>query len=789
MQAADRSLPGPSQPIGPPGAAPKLTIERFADGAVVCLTFSGTIDESFEGKKLGMTAAAGTLVLDLGGVHKISSFGIREWVDFMTAAGKHARSILLIECSPKVVDQLNMVANFAGVGRVFSCYAPFRCDYCDSEHRVRLQIDRDFETIQSLKLAERPCLSCKESMYFDEDGATYFSYLLGQDRFALEPEVEAFLANKLSYAVSDPGRKLRVDKLIEGRTTYLRLHGDLEGSFPRDKLAEGLEGTVIIDLGAIGKIAPAGAVAWRGFLGMVAPVVERVCLAAAPPTFIEKLSTRDDLNPRVQLVTVMLPYACGNCGMTGGYEVDVGAHYDVLKFATAPELRCPRCKHAMQCQAGDPVMARLPTMPRPTVGPELVTSIAILRERALAAGGAGQKTHWKPQKTTNSTLAPGLPPSAQPSARAPAAVPILAALVAVVIAAGGYLAYQRVTRAPVPSGLGVVVRRSAEPRPSWIASDVPGAALCTELAGGAPASSAPGGPRGKDPGLPAGKVAMVGALSCVGVSSISAQRDDAADEAADAAFDAVANAIAVRITDATWRAAVPPIYAPARDATLAAFARDPDHTSTRHAVREARHAVARALRATSGGVVPAAPTGRYWEEYQSPEGKRYLAFAQVTIGAAELARLSERYVAPAGVLGATVVGLFPLIGWRYPTLERGAVIVGLGPGPLEDLGLAERAIVLGVDGRDIDDAAGFGTLVGDEYASLAERGGTLRLKVLAEAGLPREFAQAVKPARQDPAPSPAPVKRWRAPNEGDGSVNVWDKLHGGRGDGRDDPTQ
>src|SRR5262245_9643303 len=203
----------PSQPIIAPGAAPKLVIEKFADGGVACLKFVGMIDEAFEGKKLGMTAAADTLVLDLGGVVRISSFGIREWVDFVTTAGKHTRSMILVECAPKVVDQLNMVANFAGSGRVFSFYAPFRCDYCDAEHRVLLQIDRDHEAIKAMKLAERPCLSCDEGMYFDEDGATYFSYVLGQDRFELPPAVAAFLGSKLDYAVSELNRKLRVDKL------------------------------------------------------------------------------------------------------------------------------------------------------------------------------------------------------------------------------------------------------------------------------------------------------------------------------------------------------------------------------------------------------------------------------------------------------------------------------------------------------------------------------------------------------------------------------------------------
>jgi anti-anti-sigma regulatory factor len=751
----------PSQASRPSGAPPKLVIEKFADGPVACLKFIGMIDEGFEGKKLGVTAAADTLVIDLGGVTKISSFGIREWVDFVTTAGKHTRSMILVECTPKVVDQLNMVANFAGPGRVFSFYAPFRCDYCDTEQRVLLQIDRDFEAIKAMKLAERPCLSCQESMYFDEDGATYFSYLIGQDRFQLEPAVEAFLASKLDYAVSDLSRKLRVDKVIEGRTTYLRLGGDLDGSFPRDKLAEGLEGTVILDLGAIGKIEPAGAMEWRGFITMISPGAERVCLASAPPAFIEKLCTRDDLNPKIQLLTVLMPYTCASCGTTGVQNVDVGAHYDVLKFATAPELRCAQCKRAMQCQAGETLMTLLPTMPRPTAGPELVKSIAILRERSLAAAAPARR----PAQTGGT---PMLQPPAPPAARTSAAVPILAALLAVVVAAGGYLAYQRVAAPPAPAGLGAITARSAEARPAWITSTAPAAATCTEAGKG---------------------------LACVGVSAIAARLDDAEDEAADAAFDAIANAIAVRITDPAWKQAVLPIYAAARDAKLAAFDRDPTSTSARREVREARHLVAQALRATGGGAVPPAPTARYWEEHQTPDGKRTLAFAQVTLGATELARLSEGYTQRASALGATVVGGFPLLSWRYPRLERGAVITALGKGPLQELGLAEQYIIVGIGGRDVGDAAAFGKLAGEEYAGLVEHGGTLRVKVAAEGGAPREFAAAIKAAHPEQVPGPGPGAPPRDPRDahdpapsGTG-VNVWDRFSGGKGSGRDDPTQ
>jgi len=762
MQSVDRPGHRPSQAVLPSGAAaPKLRIEKFADGDVACIKFAGMIDESFDGKKLGATAAADTLVLDLGGVKKISSFGIREWVDFVAAAAKHTRSMVLVECSPKVMDQLNMVANFAGGGRVFSFYAPFRCDYCDSEHLVLQQIDRDFEAIRSMKLAERPCLSCQEAMYFDEDGTTYFSYVIGQDKFQLEPAVESFLASKLDYAVSDLHRKLRVDKVIEGRTTYLRLSGDLDGTFPRDKLAEGLEGTVIVDLGAIGKIEPAGAVEWRSFIELIAPLSEGVLLAAAPPVFVEKLCTRDDLNARVQLLSVVMPYGCPSCATTSAHVVDLATHHDVIKFATAPELRCPQCTHAMQCQVGETVMTLLPLLPRPTASPDFVKSIGILRERAIAAG--------TPRRRAVTALGTGPAPHV-PRARSSSLVAVLASLVAVVVAAGGYLAYQRVVnREPATGGIGgagaagsigELASRSARARPTWIVHDAPDAATCSELADRA--------------------------ISCVGVSSVSSRQDDAEDEATDAAFEAAASALAVRITDATWNQVVPPIYAAVRDAKLAAFDRDPRSTTARREVREARHAVAQALRSTGGGAVPPAPTGRYWEEYRGPDGKRYLAFAQVTLGATEQAKLVESYALRATALGATAVGWFPAIGWRYPRIARGAVLAGLAPGVLQELGLAEQYVVLAVGGRDVGDAAAFAKLANDEYAGLVAHGGTLRLKVQATDGEPREFAALIQGPKLD-APVLDRPRRPPTPSPEIPSVNVWDRLGGGTG--RDDPTQ
>ena len=150
MEAVPHSTASTPITAAPHGGrvAPKLTIEKFADGGITCLKFTGTIDETFEGKKLGAIdrvrhARARSRRREEDLVVRYSRVG-----RLRHSPRSKCRSLVLIECAPKVVDQLNMVANFAGGGRVFSFYAPFRCDYCDSEHRVLLEVSKDFEVDQ-----------------------------------------------------------------------------------------------------------------------------------------------------------------------------------------------------------------------------------------------------------------------------------------------------------------------------------------------------------------------------------------------------------------------------------------------------------------------------------------------------------------------------------------------------------------------------------------------------------------------------------------------------------------
>lgn len=713
----------------------KLNIEKFADGGIACLKFSGTIDESFDGKKLGSTSKCDTLVLDLGGVKKISSFGIREWVDFVGTAQSQARQMVLVEASPKVIDQLNMVANFTGGGRLYSFYAPFRCDYCDSEHRILLDVAKDLETIKSMKLAERPCPSCQASMYFDEDGATYFSYIIGQERFELEPEVASFLASKFDYSVGELGRKLKIDKVVDGRMTYLRISGDLEKGFPRDKLAEGLEGAVILDVTSVGRIEPAGAAEWRGFVQVATPLAQELYLTGVQPAFLEKLCAREDLGPKLQVLSLALPYACKQCATTTSQMLDVAEHHNVLQFATGPELRCPSCSGAMTCAASEAAMMTVAALPRPTIAPETAKAIGMLRERALANAQQKKPTSRQAQ------LAP--PPVTAPAARTPLVIPILATLFGIVVVCCGIYAFKQFkAKQDVMTPYGELVESSANLRPDWV-KDGSG---CTEAAGG---------------------------FACVGVSALAGNQEDADDEAQDAVTDAIVTALATKIDDKAWRASVVPIYAAAREAKVSILEKDPASSSARREVREARRAVSKLFKQTSGTQVPLTASGRYWEAYER-DGRRYIAWVSLNVGAKDVARLVQLYTKPQVVEGATLVPAFPAVGWRYPKLENGAIVEQVGDGKLHDIGVPAQAVLVAVNHAPI--AA---TIAGPvQSVDVQSDTGTQAFNA--------PIPQVVEPPPQVPVKHGNGGTQQQTPTPG--GVNVWDRYNGGRG-GREDPSQ
>src|SRR5215467_13686863 len=75
-------------------------------------------------------------------------------------------AVVLVECSPAIVAQINLVNNFLGQGVVKSFYAPYFCPNCDLE-KVLLVETRDLAQAHPFKAPSCRCDECDGPMDFD----------------------------------------------------------------------------------------------------------------------------------------------------------------------------------------------------------------------------------------------------------------------------------------------------------------------------------------------------------------------------------------------------------------------------------------------------------------------------------------------------------------------------------------------------------------------------------------------------------------------------------------------
>ncbi len=143
-----------------------------AGRAVVTLTGAITEDASFA--NLAQELEGKTHVqLDLGGVRRINSAGVREWIRFIRPATEKA-DVQLVKCSPAVVGQLNVFFNFAASARIASILAPFLCDECDEEAAVPVDLA---ERNPRLPPLAPTCPKCGRAMEFDDLVDHYFHFM------------------------------------------------------------------------------------------------------------------------------------------------------------------------------------------------------------------------------------------------------------------------------------------------------------------------------------------------------------------------------------------------------------------------------------------------------------------------------------------------------------------------------------------------------------------------------------------------------------------------------------
>lgn len=166
---------------------------------------AGVIDEDNELTSLTDKIPAGTAVIDLGEIERINSCGVRDWVNWLTKLEGQATKAVLVECSPAIVAQINLVNNFTGNGVVKSFYVPYFCPDCDEE-KVLLVDASDMGPPPH----EPPTCRCDECdlvMDFDDMADSYFAFLSNQKKIAEPDKINGVIKE---FAASDANDKSKV---------------------------------------------------------------------------------------------------------------------------------------------------------------------------------------------------------------------------------------------------------------------------------------------------------------------------------------------------------------------------------------------------------------------------------------------------------------------------------------------------------------------------------------------------------------------------------------------------
>jgi anti-anti-sigma regulatory factor len=178
------------------------TVQHRGDVSYVKL--GGVIDEDNELGELVDKIPNGTAVIDLGEIERINSCGVRDWVNWLSKAEKGGAKIVLVECSPAIVAQINLVNNFTGSGVVKSFYVPYFCPECDEE-KVLLVEASDMGPPPH----EPPTCRCDECdlvMDFDDMPDSYFAFLSNQRKLAEPDKINGAMKDLARGSDSQPGQ-------------------------------------------------------------------------------------------------------------------------------------------------------------------------------------------------------------------------------------------------------------------------------------------------------------------------------------------------------------------------------------------------------------------------------------------------------------------------------------------------------------------------------------------------------------------------------------------------------
>jgi CheY-like chemotaxis protein len=188
-RAADGDFAAGLRFDGDPPVKTRLLLEQVAlfdvalsdDGTRAAITLHGDFTEMTRFDALSARIAGATaLELDLASVRYLSSAGVREWCQFLSALPA-GTTYTFRHCSIAFATQAAMVPLVLGDGLVVSLEAPYFCEKCDREDLRLLEpgvVARDGDRLVPPRLH---CATCSAELVFDDVPERYFAFLREED--------------------------------------------------------------------------------------------------------------------------------------------------------------------------------------------------------------------------------------------------------------------------------------------------------------------------------------------------------------------------------------------------------------------------------------------------------------------------------------------------------------------------------------------------------------------------------------------------------------------------------
>ncbi len=353
--------------------SPNSDLAQFSRvGAVTVLELKGRLNEKFSGADIGRMLN-GDVVVDASRVERVTSYGVREWLQMLGAA--RATGLYFVRCSEAVINQAATVRGFLGNGHVVSFLAPYACRECGHAFNATIDMATYFSLLATKQMPPLACPRCQAPADFDDDPKSYLAFV-PKALPTLSAEVQEAIASR-ALAVDAAGE--HVEKSVDGGTTRVRI-AVADSSVRWARVFDGVEGELKLVFDPDATVDAAGISALMAALASVSQDVTRVTFEAAPRLVVEVLPRLDVI--RVQ--SVRLEGKCPSCQAVRSAIAPWESTRASLAAGQPPTVPCRRCGASLQFgdlswlgrpEARSVLLAEAPTTPEGQAAAALMVAV------------------------------------------------------------------------------------------------------------------------------------------------------------------------------------------------------------------------------------------------------------------------------------------------------------------------------------------------------------------------------------------------------------------------------